>query len=205
MKTEESPKAMAGEIPVYCAHDDIIPTDDLRPYPRNAKRHPKAQIDALQKLIEHHGWRHPITVSHRSGYIVRGHARLKVAQSLGLTAVPVDYQHYDTDEDERADRLADNRIPELGEVDIGLLHTELIELDTAPIDIGLTGFDSAALKEIKKYASEKQDKEQLDQSEDDKNFDIKWKIIVQCRDENHQRELLEFFNVEGLPCQALML
>jgi len=147
----------ADGVPVHCAHTAIVPLDNLRPYPRNAKQHPADQIAALAKLIRHHGWRYPITVSNQSGYIVRGHARREAAAQLGLQQVPVDHQNYSSEEDERADRLADNRIAELGEVDRGLLREELLELDTGLMEMDLTGYSDSDRKAILRTAQPGQD------------------------------------------------
>lgn len=71
-------------IIVHCAHTEIAPIDKLKPYPRNNKNHPDAQIAMLAKIIKAQGWRAPITVSNQTGYVVRGHARLEAAKRLGL-------------------------------------------------------------------------------------------------------------------------
>ena len=57
MITEIEPKAMAGTVPVYCAHDKIVETDALVGNPRNPNKHPKEQVTALAKIIKRQGWR----------------------------------------------------------------------------------------------------------------------------------------------------
>lgn len=76
---------------------------NLKPNPRNPNKHPQKQIERLAKIIKEQGWRAPITVSNRSGFIVRGHARLEAAKLLQLKSVPVDLQNYDSDDLELAD------------------------------------------------------------------------------------------------------
>lgn len=93
-KTEAQPKATAGGVPVFCAHDAIVAIEKLIPNPKNPNTHPDAQIQALGRIIRQTGWRAPITVSKRSGFIVKGHGRLAAAKLEGLTEVPVDYQNY---------------------------------------------------------------------------------------------------------------
>ena len=78
-------------ILVHCAYDELVDIAKLVPNPRNPNRHPDKQIELLAKIIKSQGWRAPITVSTRSGFIVRGHGRLAAAQKLGLTEVPVDW------------------------------------------------------------------------------------------------------------------
>ena len=78
--TAAQPKAYAGGVPVFCAHDAIVPLKDLRPNPKNPNQHPPEQIKLLSSIIRATGWRGPITVSKRSGYIVKGHGRMMAAE-----------------------------------------------------------------------------------------------------------------------------
>ncbi|PTY01842.1 hypothetical protein DB346_11015 [Verrucomicrobia bacterium LW23] len=81
------PKALANGIEVWCAFDELVPTGDIKPNPRNPYKHPESQIALLVKAIHYFGCRHTILVSKRSGLIVAGHGRLLAAQSLGLSLV----------------------------------------------------------------------------------------------------------------------
>ena len=126
---------------IHCAHDSMVKIEELRENPRNPNSHPERQIELLGKIIREQGWRAPITVSNRSGYIVRGHGRLQAAQWLGLKTVPVDRQDYESDEAELADLIADNRIAELAIIDDEMLVNLIGELGLEEIDMELTGFD----------------------------------------------------------------
>ena len=134
------------KIAVHCAYTEMADPTELRPNPRNPNTHPDSQLDLLEKIIREKGWRAPITVSSRSGYIVRGHARHLVAVRMALKEVPVDRQDYATDEDELADLVADNRIAELAEMNRDLLKDLLQGLDTGAYDMDFTGFASEALE-----------------------------------------------------------
>ena len=138
-KTEAQPKATAGGVPVFCAHDAIVAIEKLIPNPKNPNTHPDAQIQALGRIIRQTGWRAPITVSKRSGFIVKGHGRLAAAKLEGLTEVPVDYQNYTNEAEEYADLVADNRIAELAEIDNKLLADIFADIDTGEIPIELPG------------------------------------------------------------------
>src|SRR3990172_3499700 len=134
--------------PIHCAHPRLVDLATLVPNPRNPNRHADAQIALLAKIIQHQGWRNPITVSKRSGFIVTGHGRLQAAQRLGLAQAPVDDQDFATEADEWAHVLADNRIAELADTDGAALKDLLLELDTGAFDMDLTGFDVAELERV---------------------------------------------------------
>lgn len=91
----------------------------------------------------------PITVSKRSGLIVKGHGCRLAAIDARLAWVPVEYQEYATEAEEYADLLADNRIAELAEMDNDKLSEILKDLqETENFDMDLTGFDEDALADL---------------------------------------------------------
>lgn len=147
MTKKKSKQKTAGGIPVHCAHDKLVKTKDLKPNPDNPNQHPDNQIDILEKLIREHGWRNPVTVSKRSGFIVRGHGRYMAARTGNFTQTPVDFQDYESDEAEILDLIADNKIAELSTIDDNLAR-ELLN--------GLTLYDF--------YPAEAEDESQLDQN-----------------------------------------
>ena len=132
---------MAGDIPVFCAFDKIVPVEEMRPKPKNPNRHPEDQVELLAKVIEAQGWRQPVKVSTRSGLIVSGHGRYQAALLLGCP-VPVDFQEYPSEAEELADLLADNRIAELAEMDNAKLAELFATVDDLGLDVELTGYDS---------------------------------------------------------------
>lgn len=139
-KTEADPKAWADGVPVFCSHDKIVDVATLVPNPKNPNQHPDSQIQLLGRIIRQTGWRQPITVSNRSGFIVKGHGRLSAALLEGVKEVPVDYQNYANEAEEYADLVADNRIAELAEIDNKLLADIFADIDTGEIPMELTGY-----------------------------------------------------------------
>lgn len=138
--TTAEPKAYADGVPVFCAHDAIVPIKDLQPNPKNPNQHPPEQIKLLASVIRATGWRGPITVSTRSGYIVKGHGRLMAAELDDLKEAPVDYQNYASEAEEMADLTADNRIAELATIDNKLLAEVFADIDTGEIPFMLSGY-----------------------------------------------------------------
>jgi len=143
-------------IPVFCAHTELVETDKLVPNPRNPNKHPQKQIELLAKIIKAQGWRNPVVVSKRSGFVIKGHGRLEAAKLLIAQSVPVDFQDYENEAAEWADMLADNRIAELAEADGDELKALLKELD-GKIDLDLTGFDEDSLDDILDRLETKED------------------------------------------------
>ena len=138
-------KALADGVEVWCAFEKLVPVGELQPNPRNPNTHPVRQIELLAKNIRHFGWRHPITVSKRSGMIVSGHGRLLAAMHLGLRIVPVDYQEIAGDDDELAILVADNRLAELASTDLNELERIAAGWRNENFDTLLAGFDPADL------------------------------------------------------------
>jgi putative prophage lambdaMc01, DNA methyltransferase len=145
-------KGKADNIPVYCAFDKIEKIENIKPNPKNPNQHPEDQIELLSKIILAQGWRAPVTVSTLSGLVVRGHGRLLAAKHAGLSAVPVDYQHYENQDEELADLLADNKIAELSEIDTKMLADIFADIGTDSID--LTGYSQQEVQEINDALSE---------------------------------------------------
>lgn len=155
-KTEAEPKAWADGVPVFCAHDKIVAVEKLIPNPKNPNQHPDSQIQLLGRIIRQTGWRQPITVSKRSGFIVKGHGRLAAAILEGVKEAPVDYQNYTTEAEEYADLVADNRIAELAETDSKLLADILADIDTGEIPMELTGYTEDEVANLVTALSEAQ-------------------------------------------------
>lgn len=149
-KSQIKPREIAPDgTAVYCAFDKLIPVQDLKPNPRNPNVHGENQIKLLGDIIINAGWRQPITVSKRSGLIVKGHGRRLAAMLKGLKYAPVDFQDYASEEEEHADLIADNRIAELAEMDAEKLSDLLRELDGIDdFNIDLTGFDETSLLDL---------------------------------------------------------
>lgn len=133
---------------VFCSYSEMVAVDSLIENPRNPNKHPKKQIELLAKIIKNQGWRSPIVVSNRSGFIVKGHGRLQAAKLINCAEVPVDFQDYENEAAEYADLIADNKIAELAELDNESLKELLQEISTFDIDIELTGFDIDSLGNI---------------------------------------------------------
>ena len=121
-ETEAEPRATTPDgIPVFCAFDELVPIEKTVPNPKNPNQHNEKQISLLGSIIQANGWRAAITVSKRSGFIVKGHGRRLAALHIKSGHVPVDYQDYASEAEEWADLIADNRLAELSTLDTAML------------------------------------------------------------------------------------
>ena len=75
-------------IKVFCLYDDLVDLNQIKPNPKNPNKHPEEQVKLLAEIIKKNGWRQPITVSKRSGFIVKGHARREAGILAGGGALP---------------------------------------------------------------------------------------------------------------------
>lgn len=147
-ETAATPKAQADGVPVFCSHDEIVAIEKAIPNPKNPNQHDDKQVELLGNIIEATGWRQPITISKRSGFIVKGHGRLMAAIKKGWKAVPVDYQEYANDAEEWADLIADNRLAELSTLDTGRLIDLIGDMDTGEAPIELSGYTEEDIAQI---------------------------------------------------------
>ena len=116
----------------------------IKPYAKNAKKHPDDQVRKVADSIREFGFNQPIVVDRNSEIIV-GHGRYLAAKYLGLDKVPVILRDDLSDEQVKAYRLADNKLNESG-WDMQLAIPELKELELKGFDISLTGFSPLELK-----------------------------------------------------------
>lgn len=110
--------------------------ENIKPYEKNAKKHPKKQVEQIAKSIKEFGFNQPIVID-KKGVIIVGHGRYEAAKLLGLSDVPVIEVEL-TEEQAKAYRLADNKLNE-SEWEMDLVIEELKGLSEDMLD--LTGFD----------------------------------------------------------------
>jgi len=139
---------------------ETIEIDRLYCSPTN----PRHNDDAVPKVaasIHRFGWQQPI-VAKRDGEVIAGNTRLKAAQSLGMTEVPV-WWFDGTDLDATAFSIADNRTGELAEWDDAALSKLLEQLREEDALDGI-GFDTC---DIDRLAAQLREQEEVDPELDD--------------------------------------
>lgn len=118
---------------------EYLSADELIPYEKNAKVHPKSQVDHIANSIKAFGWKQPIVID-REKVIIIGHGRLMAAKQLKMDKVPCVYADDLTPEQVSALRLADNKTNE-SNWDLKALEDELASLALDGIDMEQFGFE----------------------------------------------------------------
>lgn len=121
---------------------------DLKPYPNNPRDHGPL-IEPLTSLIRRYGFRVPILIK-KDGTVIDGHARLTVANRLGIGIVPAVIVDDLTDDEIKALRLAMNSSASLANWEEFSLTKELEDLKTTfPNDLAsVTAFPSDLLDSL---------------------------------------------------------
>ncbi len=123
---------------------EILNISDIKPYEKNARTHPKKQIELLASNIKRFGFTTPILVD-KNNVLIAGHGRLEALKLLSETTVPSVRIEYLSDEEIKALRLADNQLASMSDWDMDLVVEELKGLDEELID--LSGFDKDLILE----------------------------------------------------------
>lgn len=186
-------QSASAPTPAWPAFDvERWPIGKLSRNPRNAKKHPKAQIEQLRQLMREFGWTVPVLVR-EDGQLIAGHGRLEAGLAEGYKEAPVIVARGWTEEQCRRYAIADNRVNERGKWDREILNLELGELSALGYDLEPIGFSIAALPGGASDSSSPQ----LDAN-------LRYQIIIECKDETHQAELLERLDNQGLKCKPLI-
>lgn len=128
------------KVEIRCQYSDLADPTSLIPREDNPNNHDSKQLEAMQKILSHQGWRAPIVISNQSGKVVCGHGRLSAALALELPEVPIDKQDFKSDDDEKAHMIADNRLAAMAELDYEKVGNLLRELDASEVDLDITAF-----------------------------------------------------------------
>ena len=159
---------------------------DLKPYKKNAKKHPKEQIEQIANSIKEFGFTQPVLIDKHNS-VVAGHGRILGAKKAGLKQVPTICLEDLTPEQIKAYRLADNK---LNESDwYNALVEEELEILAENIDMSLFGFDIVEEEQVKEKKVE---------------FNVKEKhlVIVECSTEQETYKLESILESKGYKCKT---
>jgi hypothetical protein len=175
-----------------------VRASDLRPNPRNWRLHPPAQQDALRGVLAEIGYADALLVRELEDgalMLIDGHLR---AETTPDAVVPV--LVLDVDEAE-ADKILLTHDPLAGMASVSHEHLNalLAEVHT----------ESAAVRRLfDVLASEPSGRSHFDglpADRDEVQIPEAYQVVVECRDENDQREVFDRMRADGYRCRVLTL
>jgi len=129
----------------------LVPIEKLTPDPKNENTHSEKQLEVLAKIIKANGFREPLIISNRSGYIISGNGRYESARIIGMEELPVIYQDFENEAEETRHRLASNEIARHAVLDEDKMIVNLKDLD---IDLDGLDFEELGLIDFELNISE---------------------------------------------------
>ena len=141
---------------IECEYSKLVKVSDLKDHYRNMNSHPDEQIERLAKIIEYQGMRSPIVVSNLSGCITKGHGRKLALIKLGWDEAPVDFQNYDSEEQEYADICADNAIASWASLDLSKINMDIVDFGPE-LDLDMLGLKEFTVEPLDKLEIEDDD------------------------------------------------
>ena len=142
---------------------EIVPISRLYCSPTNPRRN-DAAVPHVAASIRRFGWQQPI-VARRTGEVIAGNTRLKAAQSLGMTEVPV-WWFDGTDLDAIAYNIADNKLHTLSEFDEPAL-AQLLEQLRREDSLEGVGFSTEDIDALVQQLRDQEDVELNDEGPDE--------------------------------------
>lgn len=174
------------------------PVDRLRAAERNARRHSKRQLSELRESLRRFGFTKAI-LARRDGRIIAGHGRHAAAVAEGYKEIPVVVAPDSWNDVQcRAYALIDNKIALNSGWDAEVLSCEVRELHALDANLIGVGFSETEVANLLSRS------EELAATAAQLGEDLKYQIVVECRDEKHQAELLSRFEQENIGCRALI-
>lgn len=107
---------------------EYLNVSDLKPFKRNAKLHPKEQVEQIKRSIADYGMNDPIAIW-SNNEVIEGHGRLLACKELGIDVVPVIRLDALTDEQRREYMLVHNKTTMNSDFDFDILKLELDDFD----------------------------------------------------------------------------
>lgn len=190
-----------------------VRTDSLKRDPANARVHGEADLPSTMNSLRRFGQQHLLHCDPETRVIKVGNGRHEAAERLAETdprwkyiaALPSNLPANEL----RAFALADNRTAEKSKWDPDALRREIDALDELAVPIDDVGFADGDIAELEKQlAAELEEDETLRlkprRKKQDQHVAVTDNptVLIICRDDGHQRELLERFKEEGLDCRA---
>ena len=175
----------------------------LIPYARNSRTHSDEQVAQIAASIREFGFTNPVLVDDEGG-IVAGHCRVMAARQIGMTAVPTINVGWLSEQQRRAYVIADNQLALNAGWDDEALAAELSALDDSGFDVGLVGFSDADMERLLGLTDSNETGGQAGNSDTGINYQEKFAVLVDCKNEDHQAQVYESLTAAGYVCKVLV-
>ncbi len=204
-----------------------IPLADCLPDPENARIHDDASIAAVMASLREFQQQKPIVVQASTRIIRAGNGTWEAARRLGWTHIAANVAEL-TDDQARAFALFDNRTAELSDWNAAEVEKLLAEIPLGDELLASLGQD--LLQELNDLADDAAARLEQPPAEDDsitltaverdprepssddpprstgpvEPAERKYRVLIECRDEMHQQEVLNALDQQGLKCRSLI-
>jgi len=119
--------------------------EDIIPYSKNAKEHPKQQIEQIINSIKEFGFNDPIAID-ENNVVIEGHGRLMAIKKIGYNEVDCIRLEHLNEMQKKAYIIAHNKLTLNSGFDLDILKLELDDIKLSDINILFTGFTNKELK-----------------------------------------------------------
>lgn len=133
---------------VMCSYEKMEDVEKIVRHPKNPNTHSEKQIYLLMKILEFQGWRSPLIISKRSGFLISGHGRLDAAIKAEQKKVPINIQDFESEAQEHAHLISDNQISQYSMMPNEAINEILEEDFMADIARDFLGFDQKKLEQL---------------------------------------------------------
>jgi ParB-like chromosome segregation protein Spo0J len=178
----------------------LVPIDAVKIDSQNARRHPERNQKGIRKSLATFGQQKPI-VTDSQGIVRAGNGTLTQAKALGWTHIAAARSDL-ADQQLAAYALADNATSDFAEWDPDALTAQLSELDRGGFDLDAAGlaFSEQDLGDLLRTNSDKASSPRGDRADAGAGAgagaggnapEDQWKLILSCRDEQHQIQIID--------------
>lgn len=170
---------------------EYVDINSIKPYKKNAKLHPKEQIEQIKKSIEEFGNNDPIAIW--KDEIVEGHGRLIALKELGYKEIPIIRLDHLTDEERKAYTLVHNKLTMNSDFDFDILEDELNDIDSIDMEkYGFNELEDEAIEYKKNERHRTNDYYNLDLVDIDNSTNNFWQMPIIKKEDFIPSDLIGF-------------
>jgi ParB-like chromosome segregation protein Spo0J len=205
-----SPKASfktQSESPAVAIEDiaaEYVSLTRIHPWEKNPKPIEPKHVRELSRSIKRFGFGDPIVARKENGEIIAGHLRFAAARRLKLERVPVRF--LDLSESEaHVMALAETKLERMRDFDDEQVAARLDELEEQGADLGFgTGFSDDDIDKLLEDGADSFDAGDEGGGATNAVGALRFQLLVTCKDDAQQAELLARLEGEGYECKPMM-